>query len=108
MAKEAIEKIRLAEEEARKLVFDAQTKSRELLKAAEEQAKANDADIMAQANREALELKAKARQQAEKSVEGVLEDGKAAVGEILEIKDSEIDKAAQAILERIVKTNGNS
>lgn len=108
MAKEAIEKIRLAEEEARKLVFDAQTKSRELLKEAEEAVKANDAEIMTQANREALELKTKAKLDAEKSVESVLADGKAVVGSILQIPESEIDKAAQAILERIVKINGNS
>ena len=108
MAKEAIEKIRVAEETARKLVSDAQAKSRELLKEADETLKANDAEIIAQANREAGELKAKAKVEAEKSLEGVLEEGKASVSSILEINESEIDKAAQAILERIVKTNGNS
>ncbi len=108
MAKEAIEKIRLAEEQARKLVSDAQTRSKELLKEAEDKAKAYDSEIIAQANQEALELKAKAKADAEKSMEGVREEGKAAVSSILGINDSEIDKAAQAILERIVKTNGNS
>lgn len=107
LAREAIEKIKLAEDEASRLVSEAQMKSRELLKEAEAQVKLNDANIMEEARRLAEEIKSKAKLDAEHSVQSVLEEGKASVNAILSIEDAQVEKAASAILERIVKTNGN-
>lgn len=107
MAQQAIEKIRHAEEEAARIVAEAQATARELLKEAERQAKANDANSMEQAAAEAEAMKAKARQDAEESVQGMLAEGRAAVGSIMELPQERVNQAATAILERIVKSNGN-
>lgn len=103
MAKETIGKILLAEEEAAQLVSNAQLKAKELLKEADDMIKANDVKTMEEARQEAEQLKNDAKLKAEQSIQGVLEEGKAAVNSILNTTDAEVDKAATAILERIVK-----
>ena len=103
MAKETIGKILLAEEEAAQLVSNAQLKAKELLKEADDMIKANDVKTMEEARQEAEQLKNDAKLKAEQSIQGVLEEGKATVNSILNTTDAEVDKAATAILERIVK-----
>ena len=103
MAKETIGKILLAEEEAAQLVSNAQLKAKELLKEADDMIKANDVKTMEEARQEAEQLKNDAKLKAEQSIQGVLEEGKAVVNSILNTTDAEVDKAATAILERIVK-----
>lgn len=107
MAQQAIEKIRQAEDEAARIVAEAQAKARELLKEEERQIRMNDAKSMEQAAQEAEKMKAIARQDAEESVQGMLEEGKAAVGTITGLPEERVNQAATAILERIVKSNGN-
>lgn len=103
MAKETIGKILLAEEEGAQLVSNAQLKAKELLKEADDMIKANDVKTMEEARQEAEQLKNDAKLKAEQSIQGVLEEGKAVVNSILNTTDAEVDKAATAILERIVK-----
>lgn len=103
MAKETIDKILHAEEEAAQLVSRAQLKAKELLKEADVKVIANDTKTMEEARQEAEQRKNDAKLEAEQSIQGVLEEGKAAVNSILNMTDAEVDKAATAILERIVK-----
>ncbi|MFB0917447.1 MAG: hypothetical protein QMB63_00050 [Clostridiaceae bacterium] len=108
MAKEALEKIRGAEEEARALISDAQVKAKEILGAAERTSKDNDKNLLELAAKEAEELKENVRKKAEETVAPILEEGKAQVRSIEEIAGDAIEKAANSLLERIVGNNGNS
>ena len=107
MAKEALEKVRQAEEKAREITKEASQKSRDIRRDAEARADERYKEIMNMAARETEALREKARLEGEQEAKPILESGKAKAGELSALDDKVLEDAVNIILERIVKADGN-
>ncbi len=108
MAKEAIEAVKKAEEEANNFLQSASQASRDLKKEAELLAEEKYKTIMEEADKEAKILRDRALQEGEEISKPVIEKGLEEAEKILAIKDEELKSAVNIIIERIVNVNGNS
>ncbi len=108
MAKEAIEAVREAEQEANRMLQDATQTSRDIKKEAERLAEEKYQQILEEANREAEEIKQKALQEGEAVAKPILEKGMKESERLIALSDEDLSQAVNIIIERIVNTYGNS
>ncbi|GAA0126382.1 MULTISPECIES: hypothetical protein [Clostridium] len=108
MALEAINKVKLAEEEAIKVIDEATVKGKTLIMNAEKKAKNQYDEILSKATKEGEVIKAKFLEDSNEKCKPILEKGKKEVQEILNSENDNFPKAVKSVIERIVNFNGNS
>lgn len=108
MALEAINKVKLAEEEAIKVIDEASSKSKSLLMNAEKEAKNQYNAILSEATKKGETIKAKFLEDSKGKCDPILESGRKEVEAILNSKNANFPKAVKSVIERIVNFNGNS
>jgi len=107
MAKEALEKVRQAEEKAREITKEASQKARDIRREAEARADERYKEIMNMAANETEVLREKARLEGEQEAKPILENGKVKAEELSALDGKVLEDAVNIILERIVKADGN-
>lgn len=108
MAKEAIFAVKEAENQAQQLLNDAKEKSKRLR---EESILEGDAEfnrILEEGRVEAERIKEKALEEGQALANPILEEGQLKANNLSNLDSSKMDKAVNFIIERIVKTNGDS
>lgn len=108
MAKDAIEAVKEAEEKSRIILQDASQASRDSRREAELTADRMYNEILHEAEKEAKELKDKAQKEGEEISAPLIENGMKEAEKFIALTDTELDLAANIIIERIVNANGNS
>lgn len=108
MAKEAIEAIRKAEEEANNILQEAIQTSRDSKRETQLLAEEKFKLIIDEANNEAKELREKALLEGENISIPIINKGDEESKKILNMSDAKLESAANIIIERIVNVNGNS
>lgn len=108
MARDAIEAVKEAEEKSRMILQEASQLSRDSKREAELTAEKKHIEILEEANQEAEALREKALREGEKISAPLIETGIKEAEEFIALTDTELDLAANIIIERIVNANGNS
>ncbi|MBR0575822.1 ATPase [Proteiniclasticum sp. BAD-10] len=107
MAKDALDAVREAEDEARTLMAEAAQHAREEKREAETLAEAKAKEIMSQAQKEADLLKEKAKTLGDELAKPILEKGATQAQKLEALGREDLKDAVNIIVERIVKSNGN-
>jgi V/A-type H+-transporting ATPase subunit G/H len=105
MAKEAVEKVKKAEEEARSLIDDARNKSDSIVKQAYKDAEESYKKIITEAKAEANSIKVSIINEAHEEAENILDSANIEANKLNKI---DIGAAVNIIVDRIVKPNVNS
>ncbi|NLC65346.1 MAG: ATPase [Clostridium sp.] len=108
MAKEALESIKKAEEEAFKIIENAKEKASEVRKNSYKEADLKYKEVINSANEKAQEIYLAAKLSGEKSAKPILAKGMAERDKLKSLKDDDLTDAISIVTERIVNTNGNS
>lgn len=107
MAKEALDKVREAEQKARDLTAEAGQKARDIRRDAEMLAERKFKEIMAMGLKESEVLKEKAKLEGEALAKPILDGGMAKAKKLESLEGEDLSDAVNIIIERIVKANGN-
>ena len=107
MAKEALDKVREAEEKARELTQEAAQKARDIRRDAEMLADREYKEIMAKGMKESEILKEIAVKEGETLAAPILLSGKKKAEELGSMEAKDLGDAVNIIIERIVKADGN-
>ena len=108
MALEAINDIKKAEEKAEKLIQEATSEAREILKNANKLAEEEYNKIIESANLRKNEILKNSELDGNSEANPILSKGETEVQEIKSISSEKKDNAINLIVERIVKIHGNS
>jgi V/A-type H+-transporting ATPase subunit G/H len=108
MAKDAIEAVKAAEEEARTLLQEATINSRDSLKKSEQLGDEEYNRIILQAETDAKLIRNKAILEGETIAKPILERGTNEAKSLSEMNVEKLESAVNIIIERIVNANGNS
>lgn len=108
MARDAIEAVKEAEEKSRMILQEANQASRDSRREAELTADSKYAEILEEAEKESKALKEEALKEGEKTSIPLIENGMKEAGQFIALTDTELELAANIIIERIVNANGNS
>jgi V/A-type H+-transporting ATPase subunit G/H len=108
MAKEAVELVKQAEEEAKALLEQYRIYSEKALDEAKVSAKEKYKQILYDAKTEAENIKKKAEEDAQSKAQPTILKGKENADAIRNMDEKELTSAINIVIERIVKTNGNS
>lgn len=108
MAKDAIEAVKEAEEKSRIILQEASQASRDSRREAELIADGKYNEILDEAEKQAKALRDKALKEGEEVSAPLIENGMKEAGKFIALTDTELDLAANIIIERIVNANGNS
>lgn len=106
-AKEALQRIKQAEEHAYGLVEDAQQKAVVMLQEAETLAEEKYNKILVSGKQEAERVKEKATIEGESEASQIIENGMQEAQSIRNIEEVKLKKAVKLIVERIVHNHGN-
>ncbi len=107
MAKEAIIKIKEAEDKGNALIQKANEQAKQILKNAETEGDEKAKEIIKEAQTLRLDIIEKARAEAIKECEPLLKEGDASLEGILKPDSGKWNKTIQLITERIVNVNGS-
>lgn len=108
MAKDAIEAVKEAEEKSRIILQEASQASRDSRREAELNADSKYDEILDEADKEVKALKEKALKEGEAISTPMIDNGMKEAEKFIALTDTELDLAANIIIERIVNANGNS
>ena len=108
MALEAINKVKLAEDEASKIIENALNESKTVVRDAEAKAKSQYTEIIVAANRKSEEIKNKFLEESKEKCEPILANGKKEIQSTLNVEADRFNDAVKLVIERIVNFNGNS
>lgn len=108
MAKEAVELVKKAEEEAKALLEESRIHSDKTINEAKISAKEKYKQILYDAKKEAENIKRKAEEDALSMAQPTIIKGKEKANAIKNIHVTELSSAINIVIERIVKANGNS
>jgi V/A-type H+-transporting ATPase subunit G/H len=108
LALDVINSLIEAETKADLIISEAEAKKKDIIKAAEQRANEEYSRIITEANSEAKGIIDDAVLDVQKEVEPIKERGKQEEETILNLSYDKLNKAVDMVIERIVKTNGNS
>lgn len=108
MAKDAIEAVKAAEEEARAILNEATRVSKSSLLETEQLGEVEYKKIISSAEEQAKEIRNKAVQEGEAIAQPIIEKGNKEAKALYEIDDKALESSINIIVERIVNANGNS
>jgi V/A-type H+-transporting ATPase subunit G/H len=108
VAKEAVELVKKAEEEAKALLEESRIHSDKTINEAKISAKEKYKQILNDAKKEAENIKRKAEEDALSMAQPTIIKGKEKANAIKNIHVTELSSAINIVIERIVKANGNS
>ncbi len=106
MAKEAIIKIKQAEDAGNEVVQKATEQAKQILKNAEAQGETQHKEILNQANAARAQMLQKAQDEAQQACEPLMAEGEAVLSQIANPDKQKLDKTIQLIVERIVNGYG--
>ena len=108
MAKDAIEAVKAAEENAKTILNEANFAFKNAVMNAEKKAEQEYDKILTFAEEEAKNIKDRFVKEGEDTSKPILEAGNKEVEKIKNIKDDALEDSVNIIIERIVNANGNS
>lgn len=108
MAKDAIFAVKEAEDKAQQHLNDAKEKSKKLKEESIIEGEAEFNRILEEGRVEAQKIKDKALEEGQALADPILEDGQTKANNLSNLDSKKIDKAVNFIIERIVKTDGDS
>lgn len=108
MAKEAIEAVKTAEEQAKTILQEVNQRSKDSKREAKLTADQKYQEIIKGARDEGEKLKEKALSEGESISKPIIEKGIQEAKQIVALTDKDLDSAVNIIIERIVNADGNS
>jgi V/A-type H+-transporting ATPase subunit G/H len=108
VAKEAVELVKKAEEEAQALLEQSRMYTEKTMNEAKISAKEKYKQIITDAKAEAENIKKKAEKDTQSKAQPIIIKGKEDADTIRNMNEKELTSAINIVIERIVKTNGNS
>lgn len=108
MAKDAIEAVKAAEENAKTILSEANFAFKNAVMDAEKKAEQEYDKILTFAEQEAKNIKDRFVKEGEDTSKPILEAGNKEVEKLKNIKDDALEDSVNIIIERIVNANGNS
>lgn len=100
--------INKAEDEALKIVRDAEVKSRQIIKDAEDEVNVKLTESNVKAKNEFIAIVDEIVSNGQKEIDKVLDAGKIEVDDILNLSETKINKAVDLIIKKVVGHNGNN
>lgn len=108
MAKEAILKIKKAEDNSAAIIKKASDSSREILREAETSADAQKKSVIDDTKKEVAAMLEIAQAEAESHCQPLIAQGEKEIAAIKNPKKDKVDSAVKLVIERIVNVNGNT
>ena len=108
MSIEAIKEIKKVELQADEMIKKAHEQSKKIISDATIEADERYNSIIEEAKNVARGIVSNAEEAGRKEAEVILSEGEKQCAEVSSLKGSKIDSAVNLVIERIVKTNGNS
>lgn len=103
MAREAIEQVKKAEDEGRKIIEQARDSAKTTVQDAEVYSKERYRQIISDSRIEAENLMATSKKEAQGKAEPLIQKGKEEADSIRNLENSKIEAAVKIVIERIVK-----
>ena len=108
MAIEAIKEIRKVEMQADEMIKKSHEQSKKIISDATNEGEKRYNEIISEAKSVAQEIMNNAEEAGKKEAKIILSEGKGKCAEVSDLTSDKINDAVNLVIERIVKTNGNS